>query len=100
MWQTFALTFLAGVFAANATPHFVRGITKQHFPSIFGSGPLVNVVVGWSGFVIAGLLFVASRAPSHPRIAFVATALGVLVMAVFHAWIGAFGKHPPARADR
>lgn len=98
MWQTFALTFLAGVFAANATPHFVRGITKQHFPSIFGSGPLINVVVGWTGFVIAGLLFVASRAAAHPRIAFVATALGVLVMAVFHAWIGAFGTRPPARS--
>lgn len=98
MWQTIALTFLAGVFAANATPHFVRGITKQHFPTIFGSGPLVNVVVGWAGFVIAALLFVASRAEAHPRPAFVAASLGVLAMAVFHAWIGAFGKRSAARS--
>lgn len=98
MWQTLALTFLAGVFAANATPHFVRGITKQHFPSIFGSGPLINVIVGWSGFVIAGLLFVASHAEAHPRVAFVAASLGVLVMAVFHAWIGAFGKGAGAKS--
>lgn len=95
MWQTIALTFLAGVFAANATPHFVKGITKEHFPTPFGSGPLVNVVAGWAGYVIAGLLFIASRATAYPKLAFAATALGVLAMGVFHASIGAFGKRPP-----
>ncbi|GIG69037.1 hypothetical protein [Phytomonospora endophytica] len=98
MWQMVALTFLAGVFAANATPHFVKGITKEHFPTVFGSGPLVNVVVGWTGYVIAGLLFSVSRAGTHPRLAFAAVSFGVLVMAVFHAWVGAFGKRTAVRS--
>lgn len=32
MPQTAILCLLAGVLAANATPHFVKGITKEPFP--------------------------------------------------------------------
>ncbi|MEV0651099.1 hypothetical protein AB0I28_38180 [Phytomonospora sp. NPDC050363] len=101
MWQLLALTFLAGVFAANATPHFVKGITRRRFPTPFGSGPLVNVLVGWAGFVIAGLLLVVARPQAHPRPAFAAAALGVLAMGVFHASIRTRGPivAPPSASD-
>ncbi|RKN04851.1 hypothetical protein [Streptomyces radicis] len=74
----FLLSLLAGVLAANATPHFIRGITKKRFPTPFGDGPLINLVAGWAMYVAAST--------------------GVLAMGVFHATTGAFGKgRPPAQ---
>ena len=35
MTSTIVLCFIAGVLAANATPHFVKGITKEQFPTPF-----------------------------------------------------------------
>lgn len=93
MWQTVVLTLLAGVFAANSVPHFVKGITKERFPTIFGSSPLINVVTGWAGFVLSGLLLTWADVRDHPGAAAVAGAAGVLAMALFHASIGAFGRH-------
>ncbi|MFH8935323.1 hypothetical protein [Streptomyces griseosporeus] len=89
---TVILSFLTGIFAANATPHFIKGITKERFPTPFGDGPLVNLVAGWAMYVIAVLLAVAARATEHPAPAFTAAALGVLAMGIFHATIGAFGR--------
>ena len=42
MLSTIALCFVAGVLAANATPHFVKGITKEQFPTPFSPSPLPN----------------------------------------------------------
>jgi len=36
MWQSVILGFFAGVFGANAMPHFVKGITKESYPCVFG----------------------------------------------------------------
>ncbi|MDR8411293.1 hypothetical protein MTP10_21480 [Nonomuraea sp. 3-1Str] len=96
MLLTAVLSFFAGVFGANATPHFVKGITKEHFPTPFGTGPLVNLVAGWAMYVIAALLAVGADTAGYPAVAFTAAALGVLVMGIFHATVGAFGKRPPA----
>lgn len=90
--STIVLSFLAGLFAANATPHFVRGITKERYPTLFGSGPLINLIAGWAMYVIAALTAIAADMTEHPLPAFVASSLGVLAMGVFHATIGAFGK--------
>jgi hypothetical protein len=98
MLLTVVLSFFAGLFAANATPHFVKGITKEHFPSTFGSGPLVNLIAGWLSYVIAALLAWGAAVWEQPVAAFVAAALGALAIGVFHATIGAFGKRPPAQA--
>lgn len=46
-------------------------------------------------YIIAALLAVWADVGAHPVPAFVAGALGVLVMGVFHAQIGAFDKKPP-----
>ena len=89
---TLALSFLAGIFAANATPHFVKGITKERFPTPFGNGPLINLVAGWGMYVIAALLAATAHMTEQPLSAFTAAALGVLTMGIFHATIGAFGK--------
>ncbi|MFD0203413.1 hypothetical protein ACFVG9_21850 [Saccharothrix carnea] len=86
------LAFLAGVTAANATPHFVRGITKRPFPTPFGPSPVVNFVAGWAMYVLAALLAVWADMPAHPVAAGIAVAVGVLLMGLFHAVVGAFGR--------
>jgi hypothetical protein len=55
MWQAVPLAFLAGLLAANAYPHFAKGITAERFPTVFGSSPLVNFLAGWTGLTLAGL---------------------------------------------
>jgi hypothetical protein len=94
MTQTILLSFVAGVFAANGTPHFVKGITKEEFPTIFGSGPLVNLLAGWAMYVLAAIAVLAAHVDRHPVAALVSGAIGLLVMGVFHAKVGAFGKRP------
>jgi hypothetical protein len=92
MWQTTVFSFLAGVLGANATPHFVKGITKEPFPSVFGPSPIVNVVAGWAGFLLAGSLVYWAHVDRNPVGAMVSGAFGVLLMGLFHASIGAFGR--------
>lgn len=96
MTQTILLSFLAGVLAANATPHFVKGITRERFPTLFGTGPLVNLVAGWAMYVIAATLLIGAQLDRHPIAALVAGAAGALAMGVFHAQGGAFalGRRP------
>lgn len=103
MVQVIALTFLAGVVAANGVPHFVRGITGQEYPNVTGNSAVRNVVGGWAALVIAALLFGWSGAERHHLAALVGGAVGVLGMALFHARGGAFwlndrwGRANPAR---
>lgn len=94
MVQTILLTFVAGVFGANGTPHFVKGITKEQFPTVFGAGPLVNLVAGWTMYVLTAVLLIFAHLDRHPMAALVSGALGVLLMGAFHARLGAFGKRP------
>ena len=94
MTSTIALCLIAGVLAANATPHFVKGITKEPFPTPFSAAPLPNLIGGWAMYVLAALLLIWAHPGQHPTAALIACALGVLPMGVFHAHIGAFGKRP------
>lgn len=94
MWQTTLLTFLAGILAGNAIPHFVKGITRERYPTVFGASAVVNLLVGWAGAVLAVLLFQAAGMNAHGTAAAVAGGLGVLVIGLFHAGPGAFGRRP------
>jgi hypothetical protein len=89
---TLVLAFVGGLLAGNAIPHFIRGITKQRYPNVWGGGPIPNVVAGWGGLVLAAIALhtaFAGRAPLWP---FCATAVGVLLIGLFHAGPGAFGR--------
>lgn len=83
---------MSGVFAANATPHFIKGITHERFPTPFGGGPIPNFIGGWVLSLIAAGCVVMADMSTHPVQAFWAVALGVLAMGLFHAGPGAFGK--------
>jgi hypothetical protein len=54
--------------------------------------PVVNVVAGWAMLCLAAFLAIATHPSQHPVGAFASVATGVLIMGLFHAWIGAFGK--------
>jgi hypothetical protein len=92
MWQTLILSLLAGIFGANGVPHFVKGITKETYPCVFGNSSVPNLVAGWAGFVVAVLLLYWADVEKHLAISLVSGAVGVLAIGLFHAQIGAFGK--------
>jgi hypothetical protein len=94
MWQTALLTFLAGILGGNAIPHFVKGITRERYPTVFGASPVVNLVVGWTGLVVAALLLKTADVGAHAIAAALTGSLGLLVMGLFHAGPGAFGRRP------
>jgi hypothetical protein len=97
MWPTVLLAFLGGVIGGNAFPHFARGITKRSYPNALGNGPIPNLIAGWVGLVLAVLLLRWSDPAAHPAWAFAAGAVGVLLIGLFHAGPGAFGrKETPA----
>ncbi|WP_328329930.1 hypothetical protein OHA70_07400 [Kribbella sp. NBC_00382] len=90
MIHAILLTFLAGVVGANGIPHFVRGITAQQYPNVTGNSAVRNVIGGWAALVIAALLVAWSGVGRHEVVGWVAGAVGVLGMALFHARGGAY----------
>ncbi|WP_164779403.1 hypothetical protein [Paenibacillus kobensis] len=87
-----ALCFLAGVFGANSIPHFVKGITKESYPCVFGNSSLPNLVAGWAGLNVTVLLVFLADVKQYPIPTWISGSLGVLLIGLFHAKIGAFGK--------
>jgi len=57
MWQSYVFSFLAGAFAANGIPHFIKGGIGQRHQTPFGkpSSAAVNVCWGWINFIVAAV---------------------------------------------
>lgn len=94
MWQTILLSFLAGLIGGNAVPHFVKGITKENYPNVLGNSPVPNLIAGWAALIITALLVHWAQVEQYPEASFIFISLGVLLIGLFHAWIGAFGRKP------
>jgi hypothetical protein len=94
-------SFLAGIFAANGVPHFVKGIVGEHHQTPFGrpSSAMVNVVFGWANFVIAGIFLHFAHPRAHEFRAASLFMLGVLIMALMlaHAWSHHPNNNKPAQ---
>ena len=63
-WYHYIAAFFAGMFLANAVPHFVNGISGNSFPTPFAdppgkglSSPLTNVLWALLNLLIGYLLF-------------------------------------------
>lgn len=63
-WYDYVACFFAGMFLANAVPHFVYGISGDRFPTPFAhppgrglSSPTVNVVWALFNLVVGYILF-------------------------------------------
>jgi hypothetical protein len=89
-WYIYFAHFVAGLFLANAVPHFVNGISGERFQSPFASppgvgesSPLVNVLWGMANLVIGYvLLFGVGEFAGGLSIDALAVAVGVLATAV------------------
>src|SRR5258708_38262780 len=93
MWQTIILSFFAGLMGGNAIPHFVKGITKETYPNMLGNSPVPNLEADWTALVITSLLINRARVVRYHEWGFVFITLGVLLIGLLHAWIGAFGRN-------
>jgi hypothetical protein len=58
---------------------------------LWGGGPIPNVIAGWGGLVLAALLL-HNAFDGSAAWAFGATAAEVLLIGLFHAGPGAFGR--------
>ena len=63
-WYDYIACFFAGMFLANAVPHFVHGISGDGFPTPFAhppgkglSSPTVNVLWALFNLVVGYILF-------------------------------------------
>jgi hypothetical protein len=92
MWGSALLCLFAGVLVVNATPHFVKGLTQEPFPTPFGGSPVITVIAGWAMYGAAGAVLVAAQPSRHAFAAVAGGSLGALAMSLFHARIGAFGR--------
>jgi hypothetical protein len=94
MWQLYIYSFLAGLFAANGVPHFIKGTLGQKHQTPFGksSSAVVNVAWGAINFIIAVIFLHFGHIRSHEDRAFIALAVGGLLISLFNARI--WSKHP------
>src|SRR5262249_6145046 len=60
------LSLLSGVLGGNALPHFMRGITRQRYPSAVGNGPIPNFIAGWVGLVLTAIPLHWAHIDRHP----------------------------------
>jgi hypothetical protein len=68
-WYHYVACFFAGLFLANAVPHFVKGVCGDRFPTPFAkpsgkelSSPLVNVLWSLLNLIIGYVLLRVGRA--------------------------------------
>jgi hypothetical protein len=86
------LWILIGILGGNAVPHFVKGITKEHYPCVLGNGPVPNFIAGWVGFVLTSLLVRFALNSRVSDLDLIVGLIGLLLIGLFHSGIGAFGK--------
>jgi hypothetical protein len=91
-WYNYVACFFAGMFLANAIPHYVQGVSGDRFPSPFSkppgkglSSPLVNVVWGLFNVLIGYVLFQAGKVASAGDLALGVFFLGVVAISIMLA---------------
>jgi hypothetical protein len=89
LWYHYVAAFFAGMFLANAVPHFVSGVSGNRFPSPFAkppgkglSSPMVNVLWALFNIVIGYVLFRVGRVSSGGDQALVVFFVGAAAMSL------------------
>lgn len=85
----YIIGFFAGMFLANAVPHFVNGISGNPFPTPFSnppgqglSAPVVNVIWGLFNMLVGYLLFRYSKISNQNKLSLVIFFLGIITISV------------------
>jgi len=88
-WYHYVGIFFAGVFLANAVPHFFHGISGDVFPTPFSdppgkglSSPTVNVLWGIFNLVVGFVLMRISNLAAWDRTGMIIFLLGVIAISV------------------
>jgi hypothetical protein len=81
--------FFAGLFLANAVPHFVKGICGDAFPTPFAkppgkglSSPIVNVVWALFNLIVGYILFRAGKLFTGDTTALIIFLAGVAAISI------------------
>jgi hypothetical protein len=89
IWYHYIACFFAGLFLANAVPHFVHGISGNRFPSPFAhppgkglSSPTVNVLWALFNLVVGYILFRVGRV-CHGSDTLIVFFAGIAVISIF-----------------
>jgi hypothetical protein len=87
LWYQYVACFFAGVFSANAIPHFVHGVSGDKFPTPFAkppgkglSSPRINVVWALINIAIGSLLVLAGKISTVHLVNFLFFFAGVAAM--------------------
>jgi len=88
-WYKYLEAFFAGVFLANAVPHFIHGISGNKFPTPFAKPPgkglspaYINVI--WAAFnmLVGYLLLKSSQVHTDNHIGMALIFAGVIVISL------------------
>lgn len=86
-WYHYIAAFFAGVFLANAVPHFVHGISGNRFPTPFAHPPgkglsssTVNVVWSLLNLAVGYLLLRAGKVTGGHNSALIVFFAGIVVI--------------------
>jgi hypothetical protein len=88
-WYEFVACFFAGMFLANAVPHYVQGISGNRFPTPFAHPPgkglsssLVNTLWGLLNLAIGFVLFRVGKAGGGNLAALLVFFAGVVAISI------------------
>lgn len=88
-WYHYVAAFFAGMFLANAVPHFVNGISGNPFPTPFAdppgqglSAPIVNVIWGLFNITVGYLLFRYGKISHQNKLSLVVFFLGIITISI------------------
>jgi hypothetical protein len=99
-WYDYIGCFFAGVFLANAVPHFVHGISGDRFPTPFASppgrglsSPAVNVFWALFNLIVGYILFRIEKVSSGDYSVLVVFFAGIIAISTWLS-IHFTKKHP------
>ena len=88
-WYHYIACFFAGMFLANAVPHYVNGVSGDPFPTPFAhppgkglSSPLVNVLWALLNLVVGTLLFRVGKVSSGEDLELVIFFAGIAAISI------------------
>lgn len=89
-WYNFFACFFAGMFIANAIPHFIHGVSGNKFPTPFSkppgkglSSPTVNVLWALLNLVVGYLFYWAGKISEGNIWALIIFFIGLALMSIF-----------------
>ena len=91
-WYHYIACFFAGIFLANAIPHFIHGISGDPFPTPFSnpsgkglSSPVLNTIWGVGNMIVGGFLFKVSKLSRENKLAIFIFFGAVVFMSFFNS---------------